>query len=99
MGSEWVGPLVLKWWKVAWCGLPWQGMLVRGPEAMGMGSKGVVPLEFSWLMRWIVALLGPTGPGMHILAEQVCTWQWAGSCCAWWQLEWAQHAGQACQEC
>ena len=42
MGSEWVGPLVLKRWKVAWWGLPWQGMLVRGPEVMGMQLANVM---------------------------------------------------------
>ena len=65
------------------------GMLVGGPEVMDMGSKGVVPLEFSWLMWWIDALLGPTGPGLHVLAEKVCAWQWTWSCCAWWWLGWS----------
>jgi hypothetical protein len=44
----------------------------QGPEMMDMGSKGVLLLEFSWLMWWIDALLGPTRQGMHVMAEKAC---------------------------
>ena len=64
--------LVLRWWNVAWLCPIWPGMLVRGPEVMDMGSKGVVPLEFSWLVWWIVALLGSRG-------QECMSWQRKGS--------------------
>ena len=53
--------------------------IVQAVFPIAMGSMWAGLLEFRQQMWWIVALLVPIGPGIVVLAEQMCAWQWARS--------------------